>query len=65
MVIVVKVSASRYGVWLGSVGIVSVIVQSVVEWCFRFSDVLNMAFSALHKVDDKFAFTCGVMEDGV
>ena len=37
----------------------------MVEGCLCFPDVLNVAFSALHEVNNKGAFAGGVVEDGV
>ena len=37
----------------------------MVEGCLCFPDVLNVAFSALHEVNNKFTFAGGVVKDGV
>ena len=58
-------SACWYGVWLRSVCVVSMIVQSLIKLRFCLTNVLYVAFSAFHEVYDKVAFTGGIVKYGI
>ena len=48
VVFAIEVFARWYGVWFWPVGIASVVIYSLIEGCFCFPDVLDMAFPAFH-----------------
>ena len=63
MIRLVKVFTGWNSFWTWPIGVASMVVKSLVELVFAFTDILNEAFSALEQIYDEAAFAVDVVED--